>query len=284
MKFKKLSAVAAAMALASTMAISASATNWAAASYADNNPDTCEILSTDENSITFTQVNDGTAAKIRITLSDILENPDDTANIKSGSWKVTYNNVPADFKTGDEFNASGLGGGTYAATGNSATYWISPSYDDDGNGYYEESYEVDDSFKWLLPSSVPSDPTTAEFVFMDWSNSDIQSQGVTITISDFKLFDADGNEIAQKAYGGEAAPAAEEEAPAEAEAPAEEAPVEEEAPAEEAPAEEAAPAADEAPASDDTTTAAATGNTSAVAIAAVMGVAAAAAAVSKKRK
>ena len=260
MKFKKISTIAAAIAAAAMMAMSASATNWATASYADDNPDTVSIISTAENEVVFTQAVDSTAAKCRVTLVNILENPDDVSKIKSGSWKITYKGLAGT-------DIQGVGGGTYCATSNSTSYWVSPTFNEDGTVTWEDEVVCEDSFKYLLPSHVPTDASTAEFVFMDWSNSALANNNVTITISDFKLFDENGNEIAQKAYAGEAAAT-------------------EEAPAEEAPAaEEAAPATtEEAPASDNNVANASTGNASAAVIAGVMGVAAVAAVAAKKRK
>ncbi|MGN0665300.1 MAG: hypothetical protein ACI4KF_02105 [Huintestinicola sp.] len=264
---KTMASVAVAAMAASMLSVSASATNWSAASYADEDPATVNIISCDENSVTFTATKDGTAAKCRITLDKVLANPDDAAKIKSMNWKVTYH-VDTNAAPGN-----GLGGGTYAATTNSVSYWLSPDYDDDGNAYWaNDTYELEDSVKYLLPSSVPS--ADGELVFMDWSNGNLVSDNVTITISDLKIFDADGNEIEQAPFGG-----SEEAAPAETEAAAEEA-----APAEtEAPAEEAAPAETAAPAADSTTTAATTGNTAAATLAAVMAVAGVAAVAFKKR-
>lgn len=162
----------------------------------------------------------------------------------------------------------GVGGGLYAATCNSTTFWLSPEFNEDGSVTWEDEVVAEDEFKWLLPSQVPESAADAEFVFMDWSNSNFLSNNVTITVSDLHLFDKDGNEIAQKAYGGggEAAPEATEEAAPEA--------------TEEAATEEVAPA----PTSDDVSASVATGNVSAAAIASVMAVAAAAAVASKKRK
>lgn len=259
MKMKKIvSCVAAAAMAISLAAVSASAADWSQAGYADENPDTVNILSTDENGASFTATADGTTAKLRITLDQVLANPDDAANIKSMTWKVTYTGFTSDMDPGN-----GVGGGTYAATCNSTGYWISPDYDDDGNAYWgSDTYSVEDSVKYLLSSQVPT--SDGELVFMDWSNY-AHITDLTVTISDLKIFDEAGNEIAQKAYSGEAAPAAEE-APAE-EAPAEEAPVEE-----------------VAPASDDVSTSASTGNASAAAIASVMAVAGVAATAAKKRK
>ncbi|MGN0641612.1 MAG: hypothetical protein ACI4JJ_00570 [Huintestinicola sp.] len=294
MKIKNVFAAVAAAAMAVSMvSVSASAADWSQASYADDDPATVNIISSDENGVTFTATADAATAKCRITLDKVLANPEDAANIKSMTWKVTYNGFTSDMDAGN-----GVGGGTYAATCNSAGYWISPDYDDDGNAYWGSStYSVEDSVKYLLASQVPS--ADGELVFMDWSGYNLVSNNITVTISDLKIFDAAGNEIEQLAYGAygaaaEEAPAAEanEDAAAEEAAPAEEeaAPAEEEA----APAEEAAeePAVEETtaavvedttPAADSDTTSSGTGNTAAASIAAVMAVAAAAAVVSKRK-
>lgn len=259
MKMKKIISCAAAAAMALSMAaVSASAADWSQTGYADDNPDTINIVSTDANGVVAAQVNDGTAVKARITLDQVLADPADVANIYRGTYKVTYKGLAGS-------DIQGVGGGLYAATCNSTTFWVSPEFNDDGTVTWEDEVVVEDEFKWLLPSQVPEDASQAEFVFMDWSNSNFVSNDVTITYSDLHLYDKDGNEIAQKEYSGEAAPAAEE-APAE-EAPAEEAPVEE-----------------VAPASDDVSDSASTGNASAAAIASVMAVAGVAAIAAKKRK
>lgn len=276
MKLKNIAAVAAAAALSSLIAVSASAADWSKGSYADDDPGTTEIVSYDEDSITFTQPQPiGDAAgvtKCRITLIDVLENPDDVSKIYSGSWTMTYSGLTPDMNAGN-----GFGGGAWVGTMNSTGGWVSPDFDADGNPYWANptvSYE--DSFKYLLDKNVPTDAAATEYVFMDWSGAD-WPDGVTLTISDLKLFDKDGNEIPQKSLSsGDAAP--EEEAPAEepeeAEAPADDTA---EAATEEAPAEET-------PASDDNTTSAPTGNASAAAIAGVMGIAAASAVIFRKKK
>ncbi len=261
MKMKKIISCAAAAAMALSMAaVSASAADWSQTGYADDNPDTINIVSTDANGVVAAQVNDGTAVKARITLDQILADPADVANIYRGTYKVTYKGLAGS-------DIQGVGGGLYAATCNSTTFWLSPEFNDDGTVTWEDEVTVEDEFKWLLPSQVPEDASQAEFVFMDWSNSNFVSNDVTITYSDLHLFDKDGNEIAQKEYSGAAA-AVEEEAPAE----------------EEAATEEAAPVEDVAPASDDTSASASTGNASAAAIASVMAVAGVAAIAAKKRK
>lgn len=265
MNIKKIASVAAAAAMAvSIAAVSASAADWSQAGYADDNPDTVNIVSTDENGVVAAQVVDGTAVKVRLTLDQILADPADVANVYSGTYKMTYKGLAGT-------DIQGVGGGLYAATCNSTTFWLSPEFNEDGSVTWEDEVVAEDEFKWLLPSQVPESAADAEFVFMDWSNSNFLSNDVTITVSDLHLFDKDGNEIAQKAYGGagEAAPEATEEAAPEA--------------TEEA-GTDAAPVENVAPISDDTSASVATGNVSAVAIASVMAVAAAAAVASKKRK
>lgn len=296
MKLKKIAAViAAAAAAVSMMAVDAAATNWANASYADDDPNTVKIISTDEDKVVFGATGDGIAMKCRVVAGDLIA-ADDLAKVKSATWTVTY-----DVSNAKEF--VWLGGGTYAAFKNSSgSYGINPTYDDSGAAvsYDGQTVTFDDSVKYLMAKEVLA--ADSEFVFMDWSNSNLVSNGITMTVSNLKFFDADGNEIAQIPYGGEAAPEETTAAPAETEAapvettaaPAEEevavaddadeveaAPVETEAPvAEPAPVETAAPA----PVADTTTTPAATGNVAVASIAAVMAVAGAAAIVAKKRK
>lgn len=256
MKIKKLLAGVTAFAAISALSVSASAADWSKTGYADDDPSTVNIISTSADGITFTASSDESACKARLTLSEMLADPADVSKVYSGSWTVTYNGLSS--LSGTEIGW--MGGGTYAATCNSAGYGLSPDdWDEDGTAIWEDSQSVEDSFKWLLSSQVPSDPAEAEFVFMDWSGQPLVTDGITVTISNFKLFDKDGNEIAQKAYGGEAEAAP---APAETEA----------ASSEEAPAPDAA-----------ATVPTKTGNASAAAIAAVMAVAGAAALVSKKK-
>lgn len=266
--FKSLAAIAAAAALCVSVSAAASAADWSQTGYADNDPATVNIISTSADGVVFTQTTDGVAAKARLTLDKMLADPADVSKVYSGSWTIVYHGLAGT-------DIQGVGGGCYAATCNSTTYWLSPEFNEDGTVTWADEVTVEDSFKWLLPSQVPEDPAEAEFVFMDWANANLVSNNVTIELKDFKLFDKEGNEIAQKEYGA-AAPA--EEAPAE-EAPAEDAPAAEEAPAEEATAE-----AEEAPAADTAATpVAATGNTAAASIAAVMALAGAAALISKRK-
>lgn len=242
MKISKISAVVAAAAVAVSMAaVSASATNWAKASYADNDPNTVKIIATDENKVSFTSTSDGAACKARVTVSDILE-AGDIEKVKSATWTVTYE-IPEGTAAGN-----GVGGGTYFGCKNSTQYWISPEYDDDGNAYWANTtYTATDDAKFLLPTEVLT--ADSELVFMDWSSHEAIT-AMTISISDLKFFDADGNEIAQKAYEGAAAPAAD----------------------------------TATPAADSSTTSTATGNVPAAAVAGVMAVAGLAAAAAKKRK
>ena len=240
---KVLSAIAAAATAVSMIAVSASATNWANASYADDDPNTVKVISVDENKASFTATADGQAAKLRITVGELLEEAD-VANVKSASWTVTYE-IPEGTAAGN-----GVGGGTYFGIKNSTQYWISPDFDDDGNAYWgSTTYTATDDAKFLLPTEVLS--ADSELVFMDWSSHEAITS-MTISISDLKFFDADGNEIAQKAYAGAAS----------------------------------APAATEAPAADNgaATTSATTGNATVASIAAVMAAAGAAAIAAKKRK
>lgn len=228
---KLLAAVSAAALTVSAIAVSASATNWANASYADDNPDTVKVISVDENKAAFTATADGTAAKLRVTVGDLVDDP---SQIKSATWTVTYE-IPEGTPAG-----SGLGGGTWFGCKNSTSYWVSPESED---GWDNTTYTATDEAKFLLPTEVLA--ADSELVFMDWSNHEAITD-ITISISDLKFFDGDGNEIAQKAFAG-AAPA---------------------------------PAAD----GGEATTSATTGNTAAASIAAVMAVAGVAAIAAKKRK
>ena len=243
MNMKKIiSSVAAVAMTASLMAVAANATNWANASYADDNPDTVKVISLDENQATFTATSSGAQAKLRITAGELVEDP---SLIKSATWTVTYN-IPEGTPAGN-----GVGGGCYFGGPNSAGYWISPDYDEDGNAYWANTtYTAEDSVKILLPTQVPT--AESEFVFIDWSSHEAITD-MTVTISDLKFFDENGNEIAQKAYAGAADTTADTTA--------------------------------DAPAADTTaTTSTATGNTTVAAIASVMAVAGAAAIAAKKRK
>ena len=260
MNIKKIASIAAAAAMAASLAaVSASAADWSQTGYADDNPDTVSIISSDENGVTGAQVVDGTAVKFRLTLDQILADPADVSNVYSGTYKMIYKGLAGS-------DIQGIGGGLYAATCNSTSFWISPEFNEDGSVTWEDEVVAEDEFKWLLPSQVPENASEAEFVFMDWASANFVSNDVTITVTDLHLYDKDGNEIAQKAYGG-----AGEAAPVETAAP-------EETSSDEAVVDNVAPDSDNSSAS------VATGNVSAAAIASIMTVAAAAAVASKKRK
>lgn len=296
MNMKKIiSSIAAIAMTASLMTVADNAADWSKASYADDDPTTVEIVSTSADGVTFTQQVAGGSCKARITLVDVLANAEDVSKIKSGSWKLTYTGLSN--LNGTEIGW--LGGGCYVATGNSAGFNLAPNeWAEDGTVIWEDTQTVEDSFKYLLPTSVPTDAANAEFVFMDWSGQDLVANGITLTISDFHLYDEDGNEIAQKAYAADEAEApaedttaaAEEETAeevddvaADVEDDADEVTAEVEDEAEEVSVDDTA--VDEAAVDTaETTTAAATGNAAAASIVAVMAVAGAAAVATKKRK
>ncbi len=284
MKIKKLLAGVTAFAAISALSVSTSAADWSQTGYADDDPSTVNIISTSADGITFTASSDDSACKARITLSEILADPADVSKVYSGSWTVTYDGLSS--ISGTEIGW--MGGGTYAATCNSAGYGLSPNdWGEDGTAIWEDSQSVEDSFKWLLPSQVPTDAAEAEFVFMDWSGQPLVSNGITVSISNLKLFDKDGNEIAQKEYGGAASAPAEDTSDdaAVVDDASEDVEVVEDASGDtDAPVETAAASEAVAPKADTTATAPVkTGNASAAAIAAVMAVAGAAALVSKKK-
>ena len=104
MKISKISAAIAAAAMAvSMMAVNASATNWANATYADNDPNTCKIISVDEEKAVYTATADGLQAKLKVCVGDLLDNPE---AVKSATWDITY-----DFSNATEAG-TWLGGGT----------------------------------------------------------------------------------------------------------------------------------------------------------------------------
>lgn len=196
---KAISGIAAVAMAVSALSVSALAADWSQTGYADNDPNTVNIISTDENGVTFTQGTPGGACKARLTLDQILADPADVSKIKSGSWDVTYTGLSS--LTGTDIGW--LGGGTYCATCNSAGFGLSPKETgEDGKTVWDDTQTVQDSFKYLIEG--PADASNAEFVFMDWSGQDLVANNITVTVSNLKLFDADGNEIAQKAYGGAA--------------------------------------------------------------------------------
>lgn len=269
---KKVYAASAALAFITVLSssVNVSAADWSKATYADDDPDTGLVVSYDENGVTVEEVIDSDITKVMIHLSDVLADPADLSRIYQGSWKVTYTGLST--FTGSD--VGWLGGGCYAASCNSAGYSLVPDqYKADESPIWNDTQTVEDSFKWLLPSSVPTSADESVFVFMDWSGLPLKSKGVTITYHDLVLMDKEGNVIPQKTTASEEEPAEE---PAEEEAPVEEAPAEEIA-ADEADAEASIPAATS------TTSNASTGNCPAAAAAAVMAIAGAAALVSRRK-
>lgn len=191
---KKLISSIAAFAAVSAMAVSVSAADWSQASYADNDPETLKIISQDENGITFTNSETNTdICKARITLDKVLKNPDDYANIARMEWTVTYNGV-----TPELVAEVGLSGGAYVTNTNSSGYTIeADEYDENEQGIWKQStYSTVDGL--TVENPLEKD---GEVVFMDWSFANLGGQGVTVTISDWKIFDSAGNEIEQLAYG-----------------------------------------------------------------------------------
>ncbi len=276
---KKVLAALAAFTLAASAGTAASAADWSKATYADNKPDSVIIVSYDTNGVTIAPTADGEVTKVQLNLGDILEDPADLDRVYEGSWKVTYTGLSPYTNS----KVGWLGGGCYACTGNSAGFSLSPDeLGKDDSPVWNDTQTTTDSFKWLLPSSVPASLEDAAFVFMDWSSQDLKTKGVQITFSDLVLLDKDGNEIPQKQL--DESPAEPEDVP---EDTAEETPeeiAEETAVAEETEAEaiEAAPAEETVPAAVETTASTNTGNTSVAALAALMAAAGAAAVISKK--
>lgn len=219
MKMRKITSIFAAALVISTLSAAVSAADWAQASYADANPNTVKIISTDENGVTFTTSDaDPDICKARITLDKVLRNPDDYIKIAKAEWTVTYTGVSSKY-TGDA-----LSGGTYFTNTNAVGYNIRcDEFDEDDNPVWKnDTYTITDSVE--LPAPAEKD---GELVFMDWSRANIGGAGIHVTISDFKMYDAEGNEIEQigyKEYGLEPveAPApAEEDAPEETASPVE---------------------------------------------------------------
>lgn len=196
MKTKRLiyaSAAMTAMVAASLMAVNVSAADWSQASYADNDPNTVKMISQTDDSITFTTTATNTdICKARITLDKVLADPADYSKIAKLEWTVTYDGVTSEYK------GEALSGGTYVTNTNSEGYSIKPDdYDADENPIWSSS-------KYVATDRLDvKDPLVenGEIVFMDWSYADIGAYGITVTISDFKIYDADGGEITQLANG-----------------------------------------------------------------------------------
>ena len=191
--FSRLAAMAAAAALAASMSIPAAAADWSQTSYADNDPNTVKIISYDNAGVTFTTTETNTdICKARITLDKVLKNPDDYSKIAKAEWTVTYKGVSSAYK------GESLSGGTYFVAGNSTGYGIKcDDTDADENPIWNnDTYTVTDSF--TASEALTKD---GEIVFMDWSFADIGASGITVTVSDFKMYDASGNEIEQLGNG-----------------------------------------------------------------------------------
>lgn len=180
---------------ASMMATTVSAADWAQTGYADNDPTTVRIVSSDENGVTFTTTETSPdICKARITLDKVLKNPEDYSKIAKMEWKVTYKGITPEFVA-----EGGLAGGTWCSVTNSNEFNIKPEMDAEENYIWEETeYSITDSVTFEDGQAPEKD---GELVFMDWSYANIGSQNVTVTISDLKIFDKDGNEIEQLGFG-----------------------------------------------------------------------------------
>lgn len=197
MKFKKIAAVFAAAAAIASMSVTVSAADWSQMSWADNDPNTCKFIEATADGVTFTNsVVNTDVSKTRLTLDKILKNPDDYSKIKKMTWTCTYKGITPEFRSD-----IGLSGGTWATNVNAQGYTIRPEYDDDDNQLWEDKdYVIEDFVEWGVDDKPACPEKDGEMVFMDWSNADIAKQGVTLTISNLKIFDADGNEIEQLGY------------------------------------------------------------------------------------
>lgn len=193
MKMKKIISCVAAMAAMSAMAVSVSAADWSQASYADNDPTTCKVLSSDGDGCTFTNsATQPDMAKLRITLDKVLKNRDDYAKIAKMEWTVTYSNVPSDL------TVPSMAGGTYVTNTNSRQYkFEADEYDEatDTGTWKSSEYVTTDGIEVENPLEKDG-----ELVFMDWSFAGLGEYGITYRISDLKIWDKDGSEIEQLGY------------------------------------------------------------------------------------
>ena len=262
MKAKRFISTIAALAAASAMAVTVSAADWSQASYADNDPSTVKMISQTTDGITFTTSDsNGDICKARITLNKVLANPADYSKIATAEWTVTYTGVSSAYTNYQ------LSGGTYFVNSNSEGYNLDADEIDENDvgTWKNDTYTVTDSFTVTTPLTEDG-----EIVFMDWSMADIGGAGIEVTISDFKMYDASGAEIAQLGYGEYSADEAVDE------------PVD--APADEVIDEPAETETTEAPASDEVVENAKTGNTGLAAAVAAIACAASAIAITSKRK
>lgn len=251
MKIKKIAAAFAAVAMAvSMMAMSASASNFANVTYGDDDPAMATIVSTSSDSFTFAPTADGLQFKAKLKATDLIADPAQVGDITKITATITYDSTA-------KAPHGWLGGGLWTGGGAQDDWGITFGTEDaDKNLVYSGPVSADIEVKFLLPAHhLTAD--ACDMVFIDWScnaegNEKLATDGVTITVSNLKFLDKDGNEIAQAEYAGAAV-------------------------------EETAAATEEAPAGDTETAAAGTGNTVA-AVAAVMAIAGTAALATKKRK
>ena len=214
MKMRKITSILAAALAVAALSVNVSAADWSQASYADSNPNTVKIISSDENGVTFTTSdNDPDICKARITLDKVLRNPEDCSKIAKAEWTVTYTGVSS------KYESDSLSGGTWFANINAKGYNIKcEEFDENDNPVWKnDTYTVDDFAEITEPIERDS-----ELVFMDWSRANIGGVGIQVNVSNLKLYDADGNEIEQIGYKEYDPNAVESPAPAEEDAPVEE--------------------------------------------------------------
>lgn len=192
---KRIAAIAAATMAVSTMSMSVSAADWSQTSFADNDPTIVTIVQADDSGVIYKNNQNPDYAKVRITLDKILKNPDDYAKIAKVTYTVEYHGITSDLKT-----EGTIGGGAWLTNQNANSYTFEPdSYDENDIPIWKEgTYKAEDGLD--VPEDMPLEKD-GEFVFMDWSRANLGAQGVTIQISNLKLFDKDGNEIEQLKYG-----------------------------------------------------------------------------------
>jgi len=251
MKIKKIVAAFAAAATAvSMMAMSVNASNFANVTYADEDATMATIVSTSADSFTFAPTADGLQFKALLKATDLLADPSQVGDITKITATVTYDSTA-------KAPHAWLGGGLWTNGGAQSDWGVTFGTEDaDKNLTYSGPVSADIEVKFLLPTQhLTAD--ACSMVFADWScnaegNGTLATDGITLTVSNLKFFDKDGNELAQAEFAGSAATSD-------------------------------AAVTEEAPAADATTDAAATGNTVAAVVAA-MAIAGIAAVATKKRK
>ena len=203
MKIKKLVAVFAAVAMAvSMMTISASASNFANVTYGDDDPTMGSIISKSADSFTVAPTGDGLQFKAKLQATDLLADPSQVGDITKITATITYdsaNKVPHAY----------LGGGLWTNGGAQSDWSLKQcNVDEEDNMSYSGPISTDIEVKFLLPKQH----LTAEacsMVFIDWSansqdNGSLSTDGMTLTVSNLKFLDKDGNEIAQAEFSGTA--------------------------------------------------------------------------------